>query len=176
MMAAPHGATATLTNLCGEQAPPLVEYGGLDHSYQSELAPIDAGSYVAAAEYRWGAVSGWGVKYFSIAPAPASVTPNSFERQYSDPNPPLTGRPRSNCWARDGVTFSYNTAAFPASTPGNYPIVATLGAPSAEGPPRPEQLRRHLQYGQPGSGRRRRDVSFDSTNPVTSRPPHPAAR
>ena len=66
-----------------------------------------------------------GYKDFTIARAPASVTPHGFTRQYSDRNPTLTGT-FSGFLERDGVTASYNTPANPASAPGEYPIEANL--------------------------------------------------
>ena len=62
---------------------------------------------------------------YTINQAGASVTPDSFTRQYSDLNPTFTGT-LSGFLASDGVTAVYNTTATPASAPGNYDITATL--------------------------------------------------
>src|SRR5439155_223132 len=65
----------------------------------------------------------------TVNKASLTVTPANQQRQYSDPNPQLTGTV-VGVVAGDGITASYSTTATPSSDVGNYQIVATLNDPS----------------------------------------------
>src|SRR5204862_3729990 len=58
-----------------------------------------------------------------------TVTPANQQRQYSDPNPQLTGA-FVGAIAADGITVSYSTTATSNSNVGQYPIAAALSDPN----------------------------------------------
>jgi hypothetical protein len=62
--------------------------------------------------------------------ATLTVTPNNQQRQYSDPNPQLTGT-ITGVVAGDGITSSYSTTATTSSIIGTYPIAAALNDPNS---------------------------------------------
>jgi hypothetical protein len=129
----PHGATAVGVDSCGRtQTPPIAYDGVYPTQFRSSTAPTNAGRYSASTAYFAGPYFFYDYQIFTIAPAEASVTPAGVTRQYSDPNPPLTGA-LSGFLARDGVTASYSTPADPVSAPGDYPIQAHLGPPGTPG-------------------------------------------
>ncbi len=66
----------------------------------------------------------------TTAAAPLVVTPNSFSRQYGQPNPTLTGT-ITGALNGDTFTVSYSTAATISSPVGTYAINATVSGPAA---------------------------------------------
>ncbi len=66
-----------------------------------------------------------GTTPLSITPAPLTVTPNSFTRQYGQPNPTFTGTVTGEVNG-DVFNVTYSTTATQFSPVGNYPISATL--------------------------------------------------
>jgi hypothetical protein len=72
---------------------------------------------------------------FTIARATLTVTPDSQQRQYSDPNPTFTGTLSSvpaGAAAGDGITASYSTSATTTSPVGPYSIVPSLVDPNSK--------------------------------------------
>jgi hypothetical protein len=160
----PHGAIAIVADSCGVSQRLPVTYSGRDLTPypQSETAPTNAGLYDAQAVYFEGPYFFFDYKPYTIAKAPASVTPDSFTRQYGDQNPTFTGT-LSGFLARDGMTARYNTPAPPASAPGDYPIAANLGPNSTPG------LGNYVVTYNTGALRVIREeahVSFDPANPA----------
>src|SRR5207249_3574391 len=87
----------------------------------------------AASDNTTGLLNNYTVTYttaaFTINKASLTVTPANQQRQYSDPNPQLTGTVVGVATG-DGITASYSTTAGPSSNIGPYPIAATLNDPS----------------------------------------------
>lgn len=161
-----HAAIAILTDSCGNsQTLDEVGYSGKEGtSYPMTFTPpTNVGRYEASVTYMAPPYYFSDYKPFTIAPAKASVTPNSFTRQYSDPNPPLTGALNSFL-ARDGVTASYSTPADSASAPGDYPTEADL---APKGTPGEGNYDVTSNRGVMKVLKEDAHVSFDPTNPAT---------
>ncbi len=163
----PHGAIATMTDSCGiPWESPVFYYGVYPTSYETPMtSPTNAGQYKAVMYSIDGEV--W--KPFSIAPAPASVTPNSFTRQYSDPNPELTGTV-NGFLEIDKVTdesFNYSHAAPLTSEPREYDISAK---PKPDAPSGTPGLGNYIVTYNTGTLKVVKEdahVSFDPANPAT---------
>jgi hypothetical protein len=159
----PHGGTAVATGVGGFNQSLSVTYSGRNTKVYgpNETAPTAAGDYRASASFAGDAnhLNSAGSKDYAIAKAVASVRPNSFTRQYSDQDPTFTGA-LSGFLASDGVTADYKPAP-PASAPGDYNIIATLGPADV--------LDNYDVSYYTGALRVIREdahVSFDPTNPV----------
>jgi hypothetical protein len=123
------GATVAGSQTVNYAGIPPASYG------PSTIPPTNAGTYqvrvlFTSSDSNYNNAQGTGS--IVINKKLASVTPDNFTRQYSDPNPIFTGA-LTGFLTSDGVTATYSTIATTASAPGTYDIVATLSPAGALG-------------------------------------------